>query len=131
MYVFLFFYTLGPINGVLPCDKYTCRRVVCCGAFLLALGCVISYFATSILFLYLSFGVIAGKIPCTFTTIINPTIITLTIITHMIITPTKITLTIITHLIIIHTIITFMICCSRYWLWYDLHSILHHRWPLL
>jgi len=43
------------------CDKFGCRKVALVGSFVLSLGVFISAFASSIFFLYFSFGLLAGK----------------------------------------------------------------------
>jgi len=50
---------LAPISAVLA-KIYTCRNVVFVGGFLCASGLIISFFATSIYYLYISFGLLAG-----------------------------------------------------------------------
>ena len=44
------------------CESYGARIVVICGGFVFGLGCVISAFATSLQYLYLSFSLLAGML---------------------------------------------------------------------
>jgi len=50
---------LGPVAGYLV-DRYTVRAVVIVGGVIMLIGCTISAFATSILYLYFSFGILTG-----------------------------------------------------------------------
>ena len=50
---------LGPVSGML-CDRFTCQKVVIVGGLLSCLGCVLSAFAPSLNYLYITFAVI-GK----------------------------------------------------------------------
>ena len=51
----------GPIAGILA-DKYGCRLIGMIGGIFMCAGCIISSFATSVPYLYFSYGVITGKI---------------------------------------------------------------------
>ena len=54
-------FTSGPIAGILA-DKYGCRLIGMIGGIFMCAGCVISSFATSVPYLYLSYGVITGTL---------------------------------------------------------------------
>lgn len=51
----------GPLVSWL-CDRFTVRKVVIFGGLMYSVGCVASAFATSLFFLTISFGVIAGQV---------------------------------------------------------------------
>lgn len=50
---------LAPVTSML-CQKYSCRAVVFVGGLFCALGLTISYFATSLIHLFFTFGVLTG-----------------------------------------------------------------------
>lgn len=50
---------LAPVTSML-CQKYSCRSVVFVGGLFCALGLTISYFATSLIHLFFTFGVLTG-----------------------------------------------------------------------
>ncbi|XP_076627934.1 monocarboxylic acid transporter silnoon [Colletes latitarsis] len=50
---------LAPVTSML-CQKYSCRTVVFIGGLFCALGLTISYFATSLIHLFFTFGVLTG-----------------------------------------------------------------------
>ncbi|XP_076160926.1 monocarboxylic acid transporter silnoon isoform X2 [Ptiloglossa arizonensis] len=50
---------LAPVTSML-CQKYSCRTVVFIGGLFCALGLTISYFATSLVHLFFTFGVLTG-----------------------------------------------------------------------
>ncbi|KAF7998310.1 hypothetical protein HCN44_009708 [Aphidius gifuensis] len=50
---------LAPVTSIL-CQKYSCRSVVFIGGIFCALGLTISYFATSLVHLFFSFGILTG-----------------------------------------------------------------------
>jgi hypothetical protein len=56
--------TAGPIAGAIT-NQYGCRATTIAGALIASFGCAISYFATSIVFLMFSLGLIMGKL-CVF-----------------------------------------------------------------
>lgn len=50
---------LAPVAGALS-NRYSCRKVVFVGGLLMSTGLVLNFFATSVEYLYISFGVITG-----------------------------------------------------------------------
>ncbi|XP_078045069.1 monocarboxylic acid transporter silnoon isoform X1 [Augochlora pura] len=50
---------LAPVTSIL-CQKYSCRAVVFIGGLFCALGLTLSYFATSLIHLFFTFGVLTG-----------------------------------------------------------------------
>lgn len=50
---------LAPISSAL-CEKYSCRRVVFFGGLFCAMGLMLSYFATKLWHLLITFGVLTG-----------------------------------------------------------------------
>ncbi|XP_074095857.1 monocarboxylic acid transporter silnoon [Cotesia typhae] len=50
---------LAPVTSIL-CQKYSCRLVVFIGGLFCALGLIITYFATSLIHLFFTFGVLTG-----------------------------------------------------------------------
>ncbi|XP_060582252.1 monocarboxylate transporter 12-like [Ruditapes philippinarum] len=52
-------YLIGPLAGALS-DIYGCRIIVFCGAVISSVGFVISFFATSVMYLYFSYGLLGG-----------------------------------------------------------------------
>lgn len=51
---------LAPISSAL-CQRYSCRSVVFVGGLFCALGLILSYFATSLYHLLLTFGILTGE----------------------------------------------------------------------
>ena len=50
----------GPISGGL-CDRFGCRMVAVTGAVISFIGLLISSFATSVTYLYFTYGILGGK----------------------------------------------------------------------
>lgn len=51
---------IAPVTSML-CQKYSCRAVVFIGGLFCALGLTLSYFATSLVHLFFTFGVLTGS----------------------------------------------------------------------
>lgn len=50
----------APVTSML-CQKYSCRAVVFIGGLFCALGLTTSYFATSLIHLFFTFGILTGE----------------------------------------------------------------------
>lgn len=51
---------LGPIASIFT-NRYGCRKVTIAGTLIAAFGFIVSIFAPNIIFMYFSFGIVAGK----------------------------------------------------------------------
>lgn len=61
-YYFFFVLMVAPLGSLIG-NQLSCRVAVILGGFLASIGMVLSSFATSLEYLYLSLGVLTGKTP--------------------------------------------------------------------